>query len=149
MMSEEQQRESKLGDENRRRLQERVYRVLAEAPFTNPNWRGSGDVKLTVSGQDGFRVSMNVDRKVLADQSRFFAEKLRRDGPVSHNVEICDCDDVEVYVETVVLMYSDDLRKKLIREHVVKVLGLLKVNLLLLVLLFSLYFLTFLHVLGF
>lgn len=128
MMSEEQQRESKLGDENRRRLQERVYRVLAEAPFTNPNWCGSGDVKLTVSGQDGFKVSMNVDRKVLAVQSRFFAEKLRRDGPVSHNVEICDCDDVEVYVETVILMYSDDLGKKLIREHVVKVLGLLKVS---------------------
>lgn len=43
-------------------------------------------------------------------------------------VEICDCDDVEVYVETVVLMYCDDLKNRLVGEEVSKVLGLLKVS---------------------
>lgn len=82
---------------------------------------------------------MDVHRRVLADRSRFFAAKLlRRDGVggeggggggVLHSVEICDCDDVEVYVEAVVLMYCDDLRRKLVGEEVSKVLGLLKVML--------------------
>ncbi|KAF8396659.1 hypothetical protein HHK36_018284 [Tetracentron sinense] len=127
MMSEEQQRESKHSESKRCNLQERVSRILAEAPFQNPGWGGLGDVKLTISSIDGFRVSMNVHRRVLADQSRFFAEKLRQDGAISHSVEICDCDDVEVYVETVVLMYCEDLKKRLMREDVGKVLGFLKV----------------------
>ncbi|XAR60509.1 hypothetical protein NMG60_11033922 [Bertholletia excelsa] len=138
MMTEEQSRETKQSIETRHKLQERVSKVLETAPFRNPgNWGGFGDVKLTISGRDGFRVSMDVHRRVLADRSRFFAEKLRRqDGGaaltpaagVSHSVEICDCDDVEVYVETVVLMYCDDLKRKLLGEEVSKVLGLLKVS---------------------
>ncbi|KAE9461173.1 hypothetical protein C3L33_06915, partial [Rhododendron williamsianum] len=118
---------------------QRVSRVLEAAPFRNPgNWGGFGDVKLSISGRDGFRVSMDVHRRVLADRSRFFAAKLlRRDGVggeggggggVLHSVEICDCDDVEVYVEAVVLMYCDDLRRKLVGEEVSKVLGLLKAS---------------------
>ncbi|XWS74221.1 hypothetical protein CRYUN_Cryun02cG0197200 [Craigia yunnanensis] len=47
---------------------------------------------------------------------------------VSHTVEISECDDVEVYVETLVLMYCDDLKKRLIGENVNKVLALLKVS---------------------
>ncbi|KAL6967419.1 hypothetical protein U1Q18_033228 [Sarracenia purpurea var. burkii] len=131
MMSEEQTRESKQSVEARHKLQERVSKVLETAPFRNPgNWGGFGDVKLTIAGRDGFKVSMDVHRRVLADRSRFFAEKLRRnDGAaVSHSVEICDCDDVEVYVETLVLMYCDDLLRRLIGEQVSKVLGLLKVS---------------------
>lgn len=129
MMSEEQQRESRNSDESRRKLQERVSRVLSEAPFRNPNWGGSpGDVKLTVVSRDGFSVSMDVHRAVLSDQSRFFSEKFGRDRGMSHSVEISDCDDVEVYVEAVVLMYCEDLRRRLIGEEVSKVLGLLKVS---------------------
>ncbi|KAJ8439934.1 hypothetical protein Cgig2_004000 [Carnegiea gigantea] len=138
MMSEEQLRESKhSSDNNRRRLQDKLARVLAN----NPNFLdghnsssnhlggfGYGDVKLTVSGRDGFKISMDVHRRVLAEKSRFFAEKLRMDGGVTHSVEICDCDDVEIYVEALVLMYSDDLKKKLMGEDVSKVLGLLKVS---------------------
>ncbi|KAK6935962.1 hypothetical protein RJ641_032992 [Dillenia turbinata] len=128
MMSEEQQRESKLNDDKKKKLHDRVSRVLSEAPFRGLGF-GFGDVKLTVVSRDGYRVSMDVHRKVLANRSRFFAEKLRQDnGLVSHSVEICDCDDVEVYVETVVLMYCDDLRKRLLGEDVIKVLGLLKVS---------------------
>lgn len=77
--------------------------------------------------KDGFRVSMDVHKSVLGSKSRFFAEKLRKDRGVSHCVEISDCDDVEVYVETVVLMYCENLKKRLIGEEVSRVLGLLKV----------------------
>lgn len=77
--------------------------------------------------KDGFRVSMDVHKSVLASKSRFFAEKLRKDRGVSHCVEISDCDDVEVYVESVVLMYCEDLKKRLMGEEVSRVLGLLKV----------------------
>lgn len=43
-------------------------------------------------------------------------------------MEILECDDVEVYVEAVVLMYCEDLKKRLMGEEVSKVLELLKVN---------------------
>ncbi|KAJ4971730.1 hypothetical protein NE237_004829 [Protea cynaroides] len=120
--------ESKRADDKRHEVQERVSRILAEAPFNNLNSGTVGDVKLTVSSKEGFRVSMNVHRRVLAGRSRFFAEKLGQDVAVSHSVEICDCDDVEVYVETLIMMYSDDLKKRLMNEEVRKVLSLLKVS---------------------
>lgn len=128
MMSEEQNRESRHSDAARRKLQDQVARVLADAPFRDPAWGEFGDVKLTVVSRDEFKVSMDVHRRILVEQSRFFAEKLKRDGAVSHSVEICDCDDVEIYVETVVLMYCEDLMKRLMGEEVSKVLGLLKVS---------------------
>ncbi|GAB4860261.1 hypothetical protein Ancab_011742 [Ancistrocladus abbreviatus] len=141
MMSEEQLRESKQSmDSNRRRLQDKLASVLAKNPnFIDSNncssnslgggalGFGDGDVKLTVSSRDGFKVSMDVHRRVLREKSRFFAEKLTSRGAVAQSVEICDCDDVEIYVETVVLMYCDDLKKRLMGEDVSKVLSLLKV----------------------
>ncbi|KAM6597901.1 hypothetical protein CsatA_008425 [Cannabis sativa] len=83
---------------------ERVAKLLEDAPFRIPNWGGlvSGDVRLTVVARDGFKVSMDVHKSILASKSRFFADKLRRDRGVSHSVEISDCDDVDVYVEAVV-----------------------------------------------
>ncbi|KAK4370394.1 hypothetical protein RND71_009869 [Anisodus tanguticus] len=117
MMSEEQTRESKHALESRHR----VSKVLADAPFP-----AVGDVRLTIAGRDGFKVSMDVHRRVLVGRSRFFADKIKRSGS-HHSVEILDCDDVEVYVETLVLMYCDDLRKRLMGEDVTKVLGLLKI----------------------
>ncbi|KAK4255012.1 hypothetical protein QN277_008075 [Acacia crassicarpa] len=128
MMSEEQNRESKLPNDKRRKLQDRVSKLLDEAPFRDPNWGGPGDVRLTVVARDGFKASMDVHKSVLTEKSRFFAEKLRCDRGVSHSVEISDCDDVEVYVETVVLMYLEDLKRRLMGEGVSKVLSLLKVS---------------------
>ena len=113
-----------------RSLHQKVHRLIETAPFRDPNWGGglvSGDVRLTVVAKDGYKVSMDVHKSVLALKSRFFAEKLRKDRGVSHCVEISDCDDVEVYVETVVLMYCEDLKKRLMGEEVSRVLGLLKV----------------------
>ncbi|GLU11715.1 hypothetical protein SLE2022_284400 [Rubroshorea leprosula] len=132
MMSEEHIRDSKNMEETRKKTQTQVAKFLTElknTSFTNCEL-GSGDVKLTVVSRDGFRVSMDVHRRVLAEKSRFFAEKLsrRKEKGVSHTVEISECDDVEVYVETVVLMYCDDLKRRLIGEDVNKVLALLKVS---------------------
>lgn len=90
---------------------------------------GSGDVRLTVVGRDGHKVIIDVHRTVLVEKSRYFAQKLcqRKERGVSHTIEISECDDVGDYVETVVLMYCDDLKKRLIGEDVKKVLALLKV----------------------
>ncbi|KAI8003300.1 BTB/POZ domain-containing protein [Camellia lanceoleosa] len=70
--------------------------------------------------------------KINAMGSRFFAVKLssrwlkqqRTSNP--YIVEIADCDDVEVYIEALSLMYCKDLRKKLMKEDVTGVLGILK-----------------------
>ncbi|WOG86729.1 hypothetical protein DCAR_0205947 [Daucus carota subsp. sativus] len=127
MMSAEQARDSKQPHETRRGVQERVAKALEHAPFKNPGaWGlGYGDVKLTVTARDGFKVSMDVHRSVLSGRSRFFEDKLMRSGAAAV-VEICDCDDVEVYVETVVLMYCEDLKRRLNGANVSKILGVLK-----------------------
>ncbi|XP_021887925.1 BTB/POZ domain-containing protein At1g63850 [Carica papaya] len=95
----------------------------------------SSDIKLTLSSKDGISVSMNVHKHILVAHSRFFAVKLsdrwaKQERPSSqpYIVEIADCDDVEVYIETLRLMYCNDLRKKLMREDVPRVLGILKVS---------------------
>lgn len=68
---------------------------------------------------------MEVHRRALAEKSRFFRENLGRKGGV---VEISECDDVEVYVEVVGMMYCGDLRTRLVGEEIGRVLGLLKVR---------------------
>ncbi|WOK96923.1 BTB/POZ domain-containing protein [Canna indica] len=117
------QRHQVSGEQKRLDLQERITGILAR--------EGPGDVKLSVSSGDGLRIHMTTHRRVLTARSRFFAEKLAGIGgrpgrPVV--VEICECDDAEVYVEAVELMYSGDLRRRLAGEDVEKVLGLLKVS---------------------
>ncbi|GMI83408.1 hypothetical protein like AT1G63850 [Hibiscus trionum] len=101
--------------------------------FNDPD---SSDIKLTLSSKDVISVSMNVHRQIVVAHSRFFAvklsdrwEKQQKNGSAGpYIVEIADCDDVEVYIETLKLMYCKDLRKKLMREDVSKVLGILKVS---------------------
>ncbi|XP_042408479.1 BTB/POZ domain-containing protein At5g60050-like [Zingiber officinale] len=105
-------------------LQERIAAVLAS--------KGPSDLKLSVSSSNGMRIRMAAHRRVLTARSRFFAEKLAgicgRTSSRPVVVEICECDDAEVYVEAVGLMYSDDLRRMLAGEDVEKVLGLLQVS---------------------
>lgn len=115
-------------------MQQRLMDLLACKSSGNQfNDSATGDVKLTLSSKDGLSISMSVHRQILAVHSRFFAEKLserwvkqqRNVGP--YMVEIADCDDIEVYIETLKLMYCKDLRKKLMKEDVPRVLGILKV----------------------
>ncbi|KAL6502354.1 hypothetical protein OROHE_024632 [Orobanche hederae] len=115
--------------------QQRLMDLLAsKSPGNQFNDAVSGDVKLTLSSKDGINVSISVHCQILVAHSRFFALKLnekwvrqqRCSGP--YIVEIADCDDVEVYIETLRLMYCKNLRKKLMKEDVPRVLGILKVS---------------------
>ncbi|PIN03996.1 hypothetical protein CDL12_23470 [Handroanthus impetiginosus] len=116
-------------------MQQRLMDLLASrSPGNQFNDAVSGDVKLTLSSKDGINISISVHRQILVAHSRFFALKLnekwvkqqRSSGP--YIVEIADCDDIEVYIETLRLMYCKDLRKKLMKEDVPRVLGILKVS---------------------
>ncbi|KAG6786924.1 hypothetical protein POTOM_008544 [Populus tomentosa] len=62
--------------------------------------------------------------------SGFFRDTLRgrEQGVVMQSVEISDCDDVEVYLETLVLMYFHDLKRRLMDEDVSRVLAFLEVS---------------------
>ncbi|KAF8096999.1 hypothetical protein N665_0297s0010 [Sinapis alba] len=86
--------------------------------------------KLTVMKQDGCRVTIDVHRKVLLERNMSFMKKMSciREKEVSHMVDISECDDVEIYVETVVLIYCDDLKRKLVCENIIKILALLQVS---------------------
>uniref|UniRef100_A0A5B7B4J4 BTB domain-containing protein n=1 Tax=Davidia involucrata TaxID=16924 RepID=A0A5B7B4J4_DAVIN len=116
-------------------MQQRLLDILVcRSPGNLFNDPTSSDVKLTLSSMDGLSVSMNVHRHILVAHSRFFAVKLsdrwskqqRTSNP--YIVEIADCDDIEVYIDTLRLMYCKDLRKKLMKEDVSRVLGILKVS---------------------
>lgn len=115
---------------------QRISDLLAiRSPGNQFNDQGSSDIKLTLSSKDGISVSISVHRQILVAHSRYFAVKLsdrwarqQRNGSEPYIVEIADCDDVEVYIETLRLMYCKDLRKKLMREDVPKILGILKVT---------------------
>ncbi|PSS11388.1 BTB/POZ domain-containing protein [Actinidia chinensis var. chinensis] len=116
-------------------MQQHLSDVLAcRSPGSQFNDPNSSDVKLTLSSKDGLAISMSVHRQILVAHSRFFAVRLSdRWSKQQRNlspciVEIADCDDIEVYIETLRLMYCKDLRKKLMKEDVSRVLGILKVS---------------------
>ncbi|KAG6397071.1 hypothetical protein SASPL_143232 [Salvia splendens] len=116
-------------------MQQRLLDLLASrSPGNQFNDAASSDVMLTLSSKDGVSVSIRVHRQILVVHSRFFALKLneswvKQQGSwVPYNVEIADCDDIEVYIETLRLMYSKDLRRKLMKEDVQRVLGILRVS---------------------
>lgn len=88
---------------------------------------GTGDMKVVLLGKQGFAVRMSVHRSVLVENSTFFAEKLPEELPGLPCVEIDDCEDVEIYVETVGLMYCKELKQRLIKQNVSRVLRILKV----------------------
>ncbi|KAI3710791.1 hypothetical protein L2E82_40585 [Cichorium intybus] len=126
-------------------MQQRLSDILScRSPGNQFNDPNSSDVKLTLSSKDGLTVSMNVHRQILMVHSRFFADKLsdyRRkvglqgqqlkgliDNVNPFIIEIADCDDIEVYIESIRLMYCKDLRRKLMKDDVPRVLGILKVS---------------------
>ncbi|KAK7251355.1 hypothetical protein RIF29_34468 [Crotalaria pallida] len=106
--------------------------LVSKSPGNKFNDAVSSDIKLTLSSKDGLSVCMNVHREILVANSRFFAgklcERLMRKQGVPYDVEIAECDDVEVYIDALRLMYCKDVRRKLMREDVSRVLGILKVS---------------------
>jgi hypothetical protein len=86
----------------------------------------TSDLKVVLYGKDGVAVKMSVHKSILAVNSTFFADKLSRQSPIL-SIEMPDCEDVEIYVETVGLMYCGDVKQRLIKQSVSRVLRILKV----------------------
>ncbi|CAH2064448.1 unnamed protein product [Thlaspi arvense] len=88
---------------------------------------GSSDAKVILVGKQGFCVKLIVHKKVLVDHSSFFAKKLAEKDSVFACLEIESCEDAEIYVETIRLMYCKDMKQRLTKQNVSRVLGVLKV----------------------
>lgn len=88
---------------------------------------GSSDAKVILVGKQGFCVKLSVHKRVLVDHSGFFAKKLAEKDSVFACLEIESCEDAEIYVETVGLMYCKDVKQRLMKQNVSRVLRVLKV----------------------
>ncbi|KAA8547297.1 hypothetical protein F0562_003839 [Nyssa sinensis] len=88
---------------------------------------GTSDLKVVLLGRQGFAVKLSVHKSVLVDNSSFFAAKLSEQQLLLHCLQIDDCEDVEIYVETVGLMYCKELKQRLIKQSVSRVLRILKI----------------------
>ncbi|KAG7560376.1 hypothetical protein ISN45_Aa05g019110 [Arabidopsis thaliana x Arabidopsis arenosa] len=88
---------------------------------------GSSDAKVILVGKQGFCVKLSVHKKVLVDHSCFFAKKLSEKDSVFACLEIESCEDAEIYVETIGLMYCKDMKQRLMKQNVSRVLHVLKV----------------------
>uniref|UniRef100_A0A7N0T9J3 At3g05675-like ankyrin-like domain-containing protein n=1 Tax=Kalanchoe fedtschenkoi TaxID=63787 RepID=A0A7N0T9J3_KALFE len=88
---------------------------------------GTSDAKVVLLGKQGFCVKLSVHRNVLMENSSFFAKKLSEPTSGSPHLELEDCEDVEICVETVGLMYCKEMKQRLIKQSVPRVLRILKV----------------------
>lgn len=89
---------------------------------------GTSDMKVILLGKQGFCVKLSVHKNVLIEYSSFFADKLSEQQSSLSCLEIDDCEDIEIYVETVGLMYCKEMKQRLIKQSVSRVLRILKVN---------------------
>ena len=87
---------------------------------------GTCDMKVILLGKQGFCVKLSVHRNVLTEKSNFFSEKLSEQSGLSC-LQIGDCEDVEIYVETVGLMYCKEMKQRLMKQSVSRILRILKV----------------------
>ncbi|RWW61755.1 hypothetical protein BHE74_00031162 [Ensete ventricosum] len=94
------------------------------ASFGRPE---TSDMIVTLHGKEGSSVRMSVHRNILTEHSSFFADKLSRLSPASE-VEIADCEDMEIYLEVVGLMYCKEIKCRLIKRSLSRVLRILKVR---------------------
>lgn len=88
---------------------------------------GTSDLKIILLGKQGLAVKLSVHRGVLMEHSSFFASRISEQQPVFPCLEIDNCEDVEIYVETIGLMYCKELKPRLIKQSVPRVLRILKV----------------------
>lgn len=87
---------------------------------------GTCDMKVVLLGKQGFCVKLSVHRDILTEKSSFFSEKLSEQSALSC-LQIGDCEDVEIYVETVGLMYCKEMKQRLMKQSVSRILRILKV----------------------
>ncbi|XP_038722775.1 BTB/POZ domain-containing protein At3g50780-like isoform X2 [Tripterygium wilfordii] len=87
---------------------------------------GTGDMKFVLLGKQGFCVKLSVHRNILVENSNYFADKFSEQESGIPCLEISDCEDVEIYVETVGLMYCKDMKQWLIKQSVSRVVRILK-----------------------
>ncbi|KAG0589637.1 hypothetical protein KC19_1G035600 [Ceratodon purpureus] len=115
-------------------FQEKMKSILAgTSPGNQFNDATTSDLKLTLNNREGYNVTVNVHRHILVTHSRFFAAKLsdrwskqQRTNP--NLIEITDIDDVEIYLETLRLMYCEDVKRSLMKENVSRILAILKLS---------------------
>lgn len=89
---------------------------------------GTSDLKVILLGKQGVAVKLSVHRSILADHSSFFACRISEQQLVFPCLEVDNCEDVEIYVETIGLMYCRELKQRLIKQSVSRVLRILKVT---------------------
>ncbi|KAG6415656.1 hypothetical protein SASPL_123070 [Salvia splendens] len=89
---------------------------------------GTSDLKVILLGRQGVAVKLSVHRSVLVEHSSFFASRISGQQLVFQCLEIDNCEDAEIYVETIGLMYCRDLKQRLIKQSVSRVLRILKVG---------------------
>ncbi|KAK7252875.1 hypothetical protein RIF29_37128 [Crotalaria pallida] len=87
---------------------------------------GTCDMKVVLLGKQGFCVKLSVHKDVLTEKSSFFAEKVNEQSGLS-SLQIDDCEDVEIYVETVGLMYCKEMKQRLMKQSVSRILRIVKV----------------------
>lgn len=88
---------------------------------------GTSDLKVVLFGKHEFSVKLDVHKDVIAENSSFFAEKLSEVESDVPCLRIDECEDVDIYVETIGLMYCKDMKQRLIKQSVQRVLRMLKV----------------------
>lgn len=89
---------------------------------------GTSDLKVILLGNQGVAVKLSVHRGILVGHSSFFASRISEQQPVFPCLEVDNCEDVEIYVETIGLMYCRELKQRLIKQSVSRVLRILKVT---------------------
>ncbi|XP_027346127.1 BTB/POZ domain-containing protein At3g50780-like [Abrus precatorius] len=87
---------------------------------------GTCDMKVVLLGKQGFSVKLSVHKDVLTEKSSFFSEKLSEQSSLTC-LQIGDCEDVEIYIETVGLMYCKEMKQRLMKQSVSRILRILKV----------------------
>ncbi|KAJ4788098.1 BTB/POZ domain-containing protein [Rhynchospora pubera] len=86
----------------------------------------TSDLKVVLHGKEGIAVSISAHKEVIYENSSFFREKMGLDSRVTC-IELSDCDDVEICVETIGLMYCKEVKSRLVKQSVPRVLRILKV----------------------
>ncbi|KAI4386722.1 hypothetical protein MLD38_004630 [Melastoma candidum] len=89
--------------------------------------RRTSDMKVILVGKQGFCVKLSVHKTVLAEKSSFFAGKIVEVNSELPCLQIDDCEDAELYVEVVGLMYCNDMKQRMIKKGVSRVLLILRV----------------------